>query len=132
MFIGLLQFELRIADARSLKDKRRVVRSLKDRLHRSHQVSVAEVGLHETAERALLGVALAAPSAPRAAAVLDTVISKLHALTDAELLGLHREVVRFDALLDIARDGDTAPVFDAAERAAAEALLTPDSAESLP
>ena len=43
MKIAVLQFDLSIHDAESLKDKRRIVQSLKDRLHRDHLVSIAEV-----------------------------------------------------------------------------------------
>jgi uncharacterized protein YlxP (DUF503 family) len=56
MKIGILQFELEVPHARSLKDKRRVVRSLKDRLHREHMVAVAEVGALEVWNRAMLGL----------------------------------------------------------------------------
>ena len=41
--IGLLSLELHIQAAQSLKDKRQVVRSLKDRIRRRFNVSVAEV-----------------------------------------------------------------------------------------
>jgi uncharacterized protein YlxP (DUF503 family) len=44
MTIGVLQLELRIGDAMSLKDKRRVIKSLKDRIAHGHNVSIAEVG----------------------------------------------------------------------------------------
>jgi len=42
MVVGVLQLELSVPEAASLKDKRRVIKSLKDRLAR-HNVSVAEV-----------------------------------------------------------------------------------------
>ena len=44
MHVGVLQLELSITDAMSLKDKRRVVLSLKDRIAHGHNVSIAEVG----------------------------------------------------------------------------------------
>ena len=44
MTVGVLQLELSIGDAMSLKDKRRVVLSLKDRISHAHNVSIAEVG----------------------------------------------------------------------------------------
>ena len=44
MTIGVLQLELEVIDAMSLKDKRRVVLSLKDRIAHGHNVSIAEVG----------------------------------------------------------------------------------------
>src|ERR1041384_8063343 len=57
MVIGLLQFELVIHGSESLKDKRRVVRSVKDRLHREHMVAVAEVASQEVLNLAVLGLA---------------------------------------------------------------------------
>ncbi len=78
MIIGVLQIELRIHDAQSLKDKRRVVHSVKDRLHREHQVSVAEVASQENCTLAVLGVALVASDATYCRSVLDRIVTKLH------------------------------------------------------
>jgi uncharacterized protein YlxP (DUF503 family) len=97
MVIGVLQFELLIHDARSLKDKRRVVRSVRDRLHREHQVSVAEVAAHEVLNVAVMGVACVAPEGRRAGEVLDAVTDKLRRLTDAELGDTTREIIRGQA-----------------------------------
>ncbi|MFG0293602.1 MAG: DUF503 domain-containing protein [Phycisphaerales bacterium JB065] len=77
MHLGALQIELIIRASESLKDKRRVVKSVKDRLHREHLISVAEVGTQDHLQVATLGVAVASEGAQRCAAVLDTVISKL-------------------------------------------------------
>lgn len=44
MRIGIVQAGISIPDARSLKDKRQVLRSLKDRAVNKMNVSVAEVG----------------------------------------------------------------------------------------
>ena len=54
--IAFLTLELRIEAAQSLKDKRRVVRSLKDRLRTSFNVSVAELDSSNLWNRATLGV----------------------------------------------------------------------------
>jgi uncharacterized protein len=58
MVIGVLQLELSIQDAMSLKDKRRVVKSLKDRLANTNNVSVAEVGALDEHRRSILGLAM--------------------------------------------------------------------------
>ena len=42
MTIGLLQLDLLLPEANSLKDKRRIIKSLKDRLHNRFNCSVAE------------------------------------------------------------------------------------------
>mgnify|MGYP000184197469 CR=1 FL=1 len=58
MTVGILQIEIAIADADSLKDKRRVVLSLKDRIANTHNVSVAEVGALDEHRRCIMGVAM--------------------------------------------------------------------------
>jgi|SRR6476659_4907823 uncharacterized protein YlxP (DUF503 family) len=58
MTVGVLQLELSISDAFSLKDKRRVIKSLKDRIAHRHNVSVAEVGALDEHRRAILAIAM--------------------------------------------------------------------------
>lgn len=56
MPIGLLTLEIHIPDARSLKDKRQVLRSLKDKLRAHFNVAVAELAHQETWQRSRIGV----------------------------------------------------------------------------
>lgn len=56
--VGLLHLELIIGDAMSLKDKRRIVKSFKDRVRARHNVSVAEVDELDSHRRAVLAVAM--------------------------------------------------------------------------
>jgi uncharacterized protein YlxP (DUF503 family) len=60
MTVGVLQLELSIGDAMSLKDKRRVVLSLKDRISHAHNVSIAEVGALDEHRRTIIGIAMVA------------------------------------------------------------------------
>ena len=57
MPIACLTLELRIEAAKSLKDKRQVVRSVKDRLRAHFNVSVAELDAVDAWQRATIGVA---------------------------------------------------------------------------
>jgi len=57
MIVGTVEIRLSVREARSLKDKRSVLLSLKDRLRRSFNVSVAEVGNQDVIQSAILGVA---------------------------------------------------------------------------
>jgi hypothetical protein len=54
--IAFLTLELHIEAAQSLKDKRQVLRSLKDRLRGSFNVSVAEIDPSPVWNRATIGV----------------------------------------------------------------------------
>jgi uncharacterized protein YlxP (DUF503 family) len=56
MAVGLLTLELHIADAQSLKDKRQVIRSLKDRLRGKFNVAVAELDFQDSWQRSVIGV----------------------------------------------------------------------------
>lgn len=85
MVIAVLQFELLIPQSQSLKDKRRVVRSVKDRLHREHLVSVAEVAALDILTVAVMGLSLVSRDAKHAGTVLDQIEAKLRTLRDAEL-----------------------------------------------
>jgi uncharacterized protein YlxP (DUF503 family) len=57
MIVGLLELDLRVPEARSLKDKRMLVHSLRDRIRNKFNVSVAEVDGGETHRHAVVGVA---------------------------------------------------------------------------
>jgi len=56
MPVGLLTLELHIPDAQSLKDKRQVLRSLKDKLRGEFNVAVAELEHHDVWQRSVVGV----------------------------------------------------------------------------
>ncbi len=77
MIVGILQVELMIDDATSLKDKRRVVRSVKDKLHHDHQVSVAEVDALDNHNVAILGITMASNDVKHCQSVLDGIVNQL-------------------------------------------------------
>jgi uncharacterized protein len=56
MPVGLLTLDIRIPDAHSLKDKRQVLRSLKDRLRHRFNVAVAELEHHDNWQAAVIGI----------------------------------------------------------------------------
>lgn len=56
MPVGLLTLEIHIEYAQSLKDKRQVLRSLKDRLRAHFNVAIAELAHQELWQRARIGV----------------------------------------------------------------------------
>jgi uncharacterized protein len=71
--IGVLTLEIRIEDSHSLKDKRHVVKSLKERLRHKFNVSVAEIDYQDLWQRALVAAVTVAPDQSRAELVLQTV-----------------------------------------------------------
>lgn len=109
MIIGVLQFELIIRGSDSLKDKRRIVKSLKDRLHRRFMVSVAEIGALEHHRIALLGLVLVTNSVSRANSVLDRVLDMVRSAHDAELGEVARELLTGE---DVARQAEQSSKID--------------------
>jgi len=56
MYIGALIFEIVISESGSLKDKRMIINSLKDRLRKRFNVAVAELGYLDKWQRSELGI----------------------------------------------------------------------------
>jgi uncharacterized protein YlxP (DUF503 family) len=93
MVIGILQIELTIDDTSSIKAKRKVVSSLKDKLHNEHQVSVAEVDKQDDKRIAVLGIALVTGDAGRAQSTLDKLVDKLRGGRGYHLADHHIEIL---------------------------------------
>ncbi len=58
MIVGTLRVRLLLREARTLKDKRQVLSSIKDRLRHSFNVSVAEIEAHDNPRSVVLGLAM--------------------------------------------------------------------------
>jgi uncharacterized protein YlxP (DUF503 family) len=86
MYVGSLRVRLLIRESRSLKDKRQVVRSIKDRLRNGFNVSVAEVDNLDNRQLAVLGVAMVGNEAGYVKAVLEQILGALRVHPVAELL----------------------------------------------
>jgi len=91
MTVGLLTIELAIPDARSLKDKRRPVRGLKDKIRHRWNASVAEVGDLEMWTEATLAVAVVANDHAYVAERLHAIAEFAHAAVDAVVTGTRVE-----------------------------------------
>ncbi len=72
MVVGVIAWELEVFGAQSLKEKRSVVKSLKDRLHDRFNVSVAETGHQDVWQRAELTACLVAGERRHADSVLQS------------------------------------------------------------
>ncbi len=70
MTIGVIAWELEVFGCHSLKEKRSVIKSLKDRLHDRFNVSVAETGHHDVWQRAELTACVVAGEKRQAESVL--------------------------------------------------------------
>jgi len=85
MVVGIVRIELHIPAARSLKDKRQVVRGLKDRIREHARAAVAEVDHHDLWQRAALGVAVVAADGGQARELLQSVRGLVERTYEAQL-----------------------------------------------
>ncbi len=93
MVVGVLRFRLALFEARSLKDKRRVTRSLKDRLSARHNVSVAEVDDLEHWQAATFGLAMVANEPRFVESALAKIVDEIRAYPHASLLEYEIELL---------------------------------------
>ena len=98
MRVGVLTIELAILEARTLKDKRRVIKGFKDRLRNRFNVSVAEVGFGDAPKRCRLGVVMVSKETRPLHSQLDKIVAfnPESSFSDA-VKGLHlygRKIVR--------------------------------------
>ena len=91
MHIALLQAVISVPEARSLKDKRRVIKSLKDRTVNHMNVSVAEVGQQEVWTRAELAFVTVAAEKKVVEQRLSAIAERLERNHDWLLLELKTE-----------------------------------------
>ncbi len=81
--VGIYTFELYLSSSSSLKDKRKILKSLKDRLRSKHNVSIAEVDGQELWQRSTLAVV----SVSNSEASLQASFHKIHNEIDKLLPG---------------------------------------------
>jgi uncharacterized protein YlxP (DUF503 family) len=92
MIVGSLRIRLLLREARTLKDKRQVVSSIKDRLRQRFNVAVAEVEEQDNRQLAVLGFATVANDSRQVRSVLDLILQTLRTHPVAELLDHELEV----------------------------------------
>ena len=93
MVVGILQLRVMIRDAQSLKDKRRIVKSLRDRIRNRFNVSVSEVDSLDQRQQATLGIALATNDRVFADQVLAKVVDLVRATPGAVLVDYETEIL---------------------------------------
>ena len=85
MIVGISSFELHLPSCRSLKEKRKVVKSLVDRLHQRYRVSVAETDYHDLHQRAEISLAAVATGEQEVERMLEEMRSLVDATPEAVL-----------------------------------------------
>ncbi|MDH7500693.1 MAG: DUF503 domain-containing protein [candidate division NC10 bacterium] len=94
MIIGTCQIELLIVDNRSLKGKRKVLKSIKDRVRARFNVSIAEIDHQDQWQRATLGIACVSNDIRLVDSVLNKVVNLIETSSDATLMDYQIEILR--------------------------------------
>lgn len=93
MIVGFCTVELFLSESRSLKDKRQVLLSLKDRLRGKFNLSVAEVDGQDLWQKAVLGMACVANEKTYANQVLDQALNLIRSVPSVEVVQTHVELL---------------------------------------
>jgi len=93
MVIGVLHLQLAIREASSLKDKRRVLKGLRDRIRNEFNVSISEVDGQDRRRSATLAVALVTGQRAFADQVMAKVVSHVRRTPGAELVHYETEIL---------------------------------------
>jgi uncharacterized protein len=95
MHVGVMRLVLEIPGARSLKDKRQVVRSFKERVKSRVAVSIAEVGHLDKLQLSAFGVAVVSGDAAVCEELLGRVTALAGQLPNAVLTDRAMEIIPF-------------------------------------
>ena len=90
--VGVLRVVLRIPGSRSLKERRRIVAALRDRVHARHRASFADVGHLEAHDAAVVAVALVGHDVVNVRSRLDVVRADIENVADAFVTDMSTEV----------------------------------------
>lgn len=93
MVVGLCTVELFMAGNQSLKDKRQVLHSLKDRLRGKFNISIAEVDGQDLWQKAVLGLACVANDGGHVNQVLDHALNAIRGVPAVEVVRTQMELL---------------------------------------
>lgn len=93
MFIGCLQVELLIPDSTSLKEKRMVLNSIKQRLRNKFNISIAEIDHQNLWQRATLGIAMVSNGNQHVSQALDKILGFIDDQDHSQVIDYQIEIL---------------------------------------
>jgi len=93
LVVGVATITLYINGSQTLKDKRRVIKSLLTRLHNRFNVAAAEVGRQDSRQEAEIGVACISTEGSHADQILAAVVDFIEAQGDVHLIEYHTQLL---------------------------------------
>lgn len=96
MYVGIIQLTVVVAHSHSLKDKRMVVRRIKDRVRERVGVVVNEVGEQDSWQRSELGCAVTSSDRQKALSLLDEVVRVAQSASDGQVVAVAKDAWTFE------------------------------------
>lgn len=99
MYVGIAKISLVIGASHSLKEKRMVLRRVRDRVRERFGVAINEVGGQDTWQSAELGLAVTSSDRGKALALVDDVVRAVQAAAldgDAHVTAVAKDAITFD------------------------------------
>lgn len=93
MVVGILHIRVVIRDSHSLKDKRRVIDSLREKIRRRFNVSLSEMGAQDHRQHCLLVAAMVGNSKQYVNGTLSTLVNSFRSFPLVELVDYELELI---------------------------------------
>lgn len=93
MVIGVCEIALRMGHANSLKEKRRIIKSIIGRIQSKYNISIAEVGNHDQHKLSLLGLSYVSNDSAQAHRVLEKIVFFIENNFEVELIDYQIEMI---------------------------------------
>ena len=95
MFIGVLKVGLYLSEPQSLKDKRRVMKSLTERLKNKFNMAIAETGYLDSWNNSEIGIVCISNEASHADSMLAAALNFIESQGTVELSSVQTEIIPF-------------------------------------
>lgn len=95
MVVGICKLELFLPDCQSLKDKRSILRRLKDRFFARFKISLAEVEDQDLWQRAGLGFAVVGNDKRLIESIMDKAVAFVESNGSAQVIDRATEIMHF-------------------------------------
>jgi uncharacterized protein len=93
MVVGICRLTLMVPESHSLKEKRMVVRKIKDRVHQKFNAAIAEVGGEDAWQQAVLGFAVVANEKAFVESMVDKIVDFIEGLAVAKMIDDEKEIL---------------------------------------
>src|SRR5687767_12642003 len=96
MYVGIVKLAIAIPNAHSLKEKRMVIRRVKDRVRERLHVAINEVGELDVWQRAELGCAIPSADRGKALELVDQVVREVMSASGGQVIAVAKDTWTFE------------------------------------